>query len=116
HSTYSHFSFLSLHQPPSPLPPLPSSPTRRSSDLQLAAPFIPAAGSQEYDSRERNGPHGAGHMGRDAAATPAPPAELPGAHGPERSEEHTSELQSRFDLVCRLLPEKKNEYSITPYY
>src|SRR5437868_9610007 len=32
-------------------------------------------------------------------------------HGPvisrERSEEHTSELQSRFDLVCRLLLEKK---------
>src|SRR5699024_11411537 len=27
---------------------------------------------------------------------------------PGRSEEHTSELQSRFDLVCRLLPEKKN--------
>src|SRR5699024_10390240 len=26
-----------------------------------------------------------------------------------RSEEHTSELQSRFDLVCRLLLEKKNE-------
>src|SRR5699024_12745788 len=26
----------------------------------------------------------------------------------ERSEEHTSELQSRFDLVCRLLLEKKN--------
>src|SRR5699024_11935420 len=25
----------------------------------------------------------------------------------ERSEEHTSELQSRFDLVCRLLLEKK---------
>src|SRR5438067_13903867 len=24
-----------------------------------------------------------------------------------RSEEHTSELQSRFELVCRLLPEKK---------
>src|SRR5438067_3944600 len=28
-----------------------------------------------------------------------------------RSEEHTSELQSRFDLVCRLLLEKKNIYS-----
>src|SRR5699024_11836624 len=28
--------------------------------------------------------------------------------GPHRSEEHTSELQSRFDLVCRLLLEKKN--------
>src|SRR5438067_7410157 len=26
---------------------------------------------------------------------------------PLRSEEHTSELQSRFDLVCRLLLEKK---------
>src|SRR5699024_11318203 len=28
-----------------------------------------------------------------------------------RSEEHTSELQSRFDLVCRLLLEKKNNYN-----
>src|SRR5699024_2958398 len=28
-----------------------------------------------------------------------------------RSEEHTSELQSRFDLVCRLLLEKKNSSS-----
>src|SRR5437868_11076799 len=28
---------------------------------------------------------------------------------PPRSEEHTSELQSRFDLVCRLLLEKKNQ-------
>src|SRR5699024_11352855 len=27
-----------------------------------------------------------------------------------RSEEHTSELQSRFDLVCRLLLEKKKIY------
>src|SRR5690606_6041781 len=29
-------------------------------------------------------------------------------HFPERSEEHTSELQSRENLVCRLLLEKKN--------
>src|SRR5207249_7275534 len=29
------------------------------------------------------------------------------AFGLKRSEEHTSELQSRFDLVCRLLLEKK---------
>src|SRR5699024_11830746 len=28
--------------------------------------------------------------------------------GGVRSEEHTSELQSRFDVVCRLLLEKKN--------
>src|SRR5438067_10739941 len=32
----------------------------------------------------------------------------PGREGRRRSEEHTSELQSRFDLVCRLLLEKKN--------
>src|SRR5437868_15302973 len=29
----------------------------------------------------------------------------------DRSEEHTSELQSRFDLVCRLLLEKKESYT-----
>src|SRR2546428_2105928 len=36
----------------------------------------------------------------------------------ERSEEHTSELQSRSDLVCRLLLEKKknNKYLDTPAY
>src|SRR5699024_12035937 len=28
-----------------------------------------------------------------------------------RSEEHTSELQSRFDLVCRLLLEKKKDFT-----
>src|SRR5699024_6901987 len=31
----------------------------------------------------------------------------------QRSEEHTSELQSRFDLVCRLLLEKKKLYKKT---
>src|SRR5207249_11183036 len=30
-----------------------------------------------------------------------------------RSEEHTSELQSRFDLVCRLLLEKKKKSKFT---
>src|SRR5206468_12094091 len=30
-------------------------------------------------------------------------------HGNSRSEEHTSELQSRSDLVCRLLLEKKKK-------
>src|SRR2546423_2649914 len=34
--------------------------------------------------------------------------ELP--HSPERSEEHTSELQSLAYLVCRLLLEKKKRY------
>src|SRR5690349_22843235 len=32
------------------------------------------------------------------------------AGGGRRSEEHTSELQSRRDLVCRLLLEKKNKH------
>src|SRR5207249_10647182 len=36
--------------------------------------------------------------------------------GERRSEEHTSELQSRFDLVCRLLLEKKKHDSCFPLY
>src|SRR5437588_7935809 len=32
-----------------------------------------------------------------------------------RSEEHTSELQSHSDLVCRLLLEKKNRYRSRPH-
>src|SRR3712207_7682937 len=36
-----------------------------------------------------------------------------GAVGLDRSEEHTSELQSRQYLVCRLLLEKKNRLSTT---
>src|SRR2546422_7062018 len=32
--------------------------------------------------------------------------------GMDRSEEHTSELQSRLHLVCRLLLEKKNKPSV----
>src|SRR5207249_8474122 len=47
------------------------------------------------------------------AVTRAPPSEsLAGAEPCSarlRSEEHTSELQSRFDLVCRLLLEKKKQ-------
>src|SRR5260221_7856312 len=46
---------------------------------------------------------------------PSPPPSNPppasrenhGRNGPGRSEEHTSELQSHSDLVCRLLLEKK---------
>src|SRR5437868_12666812 len=42
--------------------------------------------------------------GRDAELKSA---SLQYANALARSEEHTSELQSRFDLVCRLLLEKK---------
>src|SRR5207248_7310351 len=39
-----------------------------------------------------------------------PPAYRARAHAaPPRSEEHTSELQSPYDLVCRLLLEKKKK-------
>src|SRR5699024_9233365 len=44
-----------------------------------------------------------GHVGGDQHVHLAVPERA------QRSEEHTSELQSRFDLVCRLLLEKKND-------
>src|SRR5699024_12081211 len=50
--------------------------------------------------------------GRNRASRGCAPASPPAAAAPRfggRSEEHTSELQSRFDLVCRLLLEKKKE-------
>src|SRR3989304_3374178 len=47
------------------------------------------------------------HIAR-GAAQPKKPAPLRGL-SPIRSEEHTSELQSRLHLVCRLLLEKKNK-------
>src|SRR6202046_5773283 len=45
--------------------------------------------------------------GRELEPVPRPGQEDRGDHRRDRSEEHTSELQSRFDLVCRLLPVKK---------
>src|SRR6266571_3959615 len=43
-------------------------------------------------------------------ACPTPPPRTPPQR---RSEEHTSELQSHVNLVCRLLLEKKKTFSIT---
>src|SRR3989304_8521916 len=45
---------------------------------------------------------------RHASRRHARHARLQGLHEFDRSEEHTSELQSRLHLVCRLLLEKKN--------
>src|SRR5208337_5656503 len=42
-------------------------------------------------------------------------AALPFGHGVQRSEEHTSELQSPMYLVCRLLLEKKNKKRQRPH-
>src|SRR6266536_5240537 len=51
---------------------------------------------------------------RPARLDPRPVVVDPRGDGqlPLRSEEHTSELQSRVDLVCRLLLEKKKENNI----
>src|SRR3712207_7479352 len=75
-----HFFFLMIRRPPRSTP----FPTRRSSDLRQ----LPADGLRG----ERRG------------------EQRPGGRAPERSEEHTSELQSRQYLVCRLLLEKKKTY------
>src|SRR5438132_8974806 len=48
-------------------------------------------------------------LGVHAWRRSAPTASRPAARVPRRSEEHTSELQSHSDLVCRLLLEKKKK-------
>src|SRR5207249_12007098 len=98
-----------------PHPDLHSFPTRRSSDLRLDFP-----GRQAIRVMPRIA--FTSHLERHLAC---PPAEVTGStvravleevfagnpqlRGYIRSEEHTSELQSRFDLVCRLLLEKKKK-------
>src|SRR5687768_18070335 len=59
---------------------------------------------------DAHGPRGLGHVARGG--------ELRVRVHLERSEEHTSELQSRLHLVCRLLLEKKKKkkYTIRPNY
>src|SRR5699024_11301098 len=48
---------------------------------------------------------------------PSPAGRERAPAGPLRSEENTSELQSRFDLVCRLLLEKKKQHdNASPTY
>src|SRR5256884_5259312 len=44
-----------------------------------------------------------------ASSPPETPATVRSSGSPPRSEEHTSELQSRLHLVCRLLLEKKKK-------
>src|SRR2546422_3268653 len=53
--------------------------------------------------------------GRPARRAPRGPGGGPTGARPGRSEEHTSELQSRLHLVCRLLLEKKNRDSRCAY-
>ena len=52
----------------------------------------------------------AGMMSAQANAAKSAPGPL-ALKKPHRSEEHTSELQSRRNLVCRLLLEKKKKHT-----
>src|SRR5262249_60490483 len=79
------FFFLMIRRPPRST----LFPTRRSSDLQ-------------GDSRVRE-------QWRGRAVDPFRQAAPPAVHLGLRSEEHTSELQSLTNLVCRLLLEKKKQ-------
>src|SRR5207249_11937329 len=84
-------------RPPRPPPPPP---TRRSSDL--------GAEPEPRGQRARDGArhrHPRLHARVEARVAMAGPV----TGSLARSEEHTSELQSRFDLVCRLLLEKKKK-------
>src|SRR5207249_11805931 len=82
---------------------LHSFPTRRSSDLpgrlRAAGPLPDAHVGEVAGDRIRVGRPIRQRVDQQL---------LPAVQVEERSEEHTSELQSRFDLVCRLLLEKKN--------
>src|SRR2546427_10220619 len=51
--------------------------------------------------------HGRGDRAEIVLVRHGPAVERRPRFGPERSEEHTSELQSQSNLVCRLLLEKK---------
>src|SRR5207253_10484919 len=99
--------------PPSPLCAPPSFPTRRSSDLSEAfdrklwqvkprMPDLPTIESIELRASDLEVPYfGHAAVGHVDGRLEVRRAEL------DRSEEHTSELQSRGHLVCRLLLEKK---------
>src|SRR5438270_1123697 len=59
--------------------------------------------------RDGGGAHPHPGSAREAAQSRRPRAHAGTEQHPRRSEEHTSELQSQSNLVCRLLLEKKNE-------
>src|SRR5690606_41924141 len=84
-----------------------SFPTRRSSDLpSMSGGRIARLGLSRMSSVF-------GLKVRPSTAIVLPSTDPP--HAATRSEEHTSELQSRENLVCRLLLEKKKFLDTTGY-
>src|SRR3712207_8488337 len=78
--------------------------------LHDALPISRPAPSPARPSRLRSGEGSCCGGRRRAPRSPARTA-APTPGSPRRSEEHTSELQSRQYLVCRLLLEKKKTYN-----
>src|SRR5438270_13781409 len=80
---------------------LHSFPTRRSSDLLREAGYriVPVNPGHSTILGEQSYP----------TLTAAEDRGMPRVHRNDRSEEHTSELQSQSNLVCRLLLEKKKK-------
>src|SRR5699024_11961289 len=99
-----------------PYSPLHSLPTRRSSDLDSIVPkfqkFAKLRGDKEYYVRgtftKKNLDFGEDvfhyydDLGFDQISMEPVVTDPANDYALTRSEEHTSELQSRFDLVCRL--------------
>src|SRR5690606_41495607 len=107
-SAPSHFFSSCLSCPVSHRDPR-SFPTRRSSDLCSWPCPATSPPSPNWPGSPPCTSHRSPRPTRRPCWTTRPTAPSTRACGPDsRSEEHTSELQSRENLVCRLLLEKKN--------
>src|SRR5207249_9978950 len=84
---------------------LHSFPTRRSSDLGR----MPKGQRRSRRASWRCRQYGLERLPQEEHGLPDACFDCSERLAQTRSEEHTSELQSRFDLVCRLLLEKKKK-------
>src|SRR5687768_17842214 len=81
-----------------------------------ALPISPESPAPAWPDRSPSGRHRRRRgwvAAADCQGNPAPPSTASPGPPAARSEEHTSELQSRLHLVCRLLLEKKKKKTKT---
>src|SRR5204862_1089844 len=100
-------------RPPPPSPLFPYTTLFRSAAMlarpchvigrRSGVPFASRAEAPEIDERAGTGIVGATAVARGVQRRLQDREAILGQRDPSRSEEHTSELQSRRDLVCRLL-------------